>query len=330
MRSSWSLIAAATATLALSGCAGTPWAASHKHTAATSDTVAANRATNLQSDKTQPAEADVETLQRAMAEVREIGAIDPAAQDRLLDDLRRSDPVVWPLVIQQCRATLAYRRRLAEQNGTATASLQRPTDQVTASVAPPSATAPSRLPPTDDERPWWSKRPAVQIEPSRPGQVVSASYVASAAETKPRPADALSKPPESAPLTLRNLMFCTEVVSYGCTKRFEKYEFDANQEVLLYAEVENFASEATPKGYHTSLRIAYQIVDSRGCVAEQQFAPTEEYCQNLRHDFFIGYHLRMPRRLAPGRYTLRLSIEDLKSHKTGQASVEFAIKTAGK
>ena len=126
-----------------------------------------------------------------------------------------------------------------------------------------------------------------------------------AAEAKPALTEALEKLAESAPLAVRNLAFCTEVQSYGCTKRFEKYEFQPNQEVLLYAEVENFASEPTSKGYHTSLRSSYQILDARGQrVAEHAFAATEEYCQNRRRDFFIGYHFCLPKGIAPGKYTL--------------------------
>ena len=63
---------------------------------------------------------------------------------------------------------------------------------------------------------------------------------------------------------VRNLAFCTEVQSYGCVKPFKAYEFAPGQEVLLYAEVENFTSEATPKGYHTALRSSYQVLDGRG------------------------------------------------------------------
>jgi hypothetical protein len=148
-----------------------------------------------------------------------------------------------------------------------------------------------------------------------------------AAEAKPALVEAASKLAESAPLLVRNTAFCTEVQSYGCAKRFEKYEFQPNQEVLLYAEVENFATELTPKGYHTSLKSSYQILNARGQrVAEHSFAPTEEHCQNLRRDFFIGYHLRLPKRIDPDKYTLQLSIEDLKCRKIGQASIEFEVK----
>ncbi len=211
-----------------------------------------------------------------MAELRQLGTVDAAAQDRLMEDLRQSDPSLWPLVMEQFRATLAYRRRAAERNGAAAEYAQR-------------------LPPTDD-------------------QVTQASYASPTADDQQQ-------------LAIRNLAFCTEVLSYGCTKRFDKYEFFQNQEVLLYAEVENFASEPTRTGYHTSLRSNCQILDGRGTqVVKHDFAATEDYCQQPRRDFFIAYRLRLPKQMTPGAYTLRLSIEDLKCHKKGQASIEFTVK----
>jgi hypothetical protein len=148
-----------------------------------------------------------------------------------------------------------------------------------------------------------------------------------AADAKASLSDTLAKLTESAPLAVRNLAFCTEIQSYGCMKRFEKYEFQPNQEVLLYAEVENFLSQPTSKGYHTSLRSNYQVLDAHGQrAAEHAFAATEEYCQNHRRDFFIGYHLRLPKGMEAGRYSLRLRIEDLKSQKSGEASIEFEVR----
>jgi hypothetical protein len=52
-----------------------------------------------------------------MAELRQMGTIDPVAQDQLMEDLRQSDPSLWPLVIEQFRATQAYRRRAMERSG---------------------------------------------------------------------------------------------------------------------------------------------------------------------------------------------------------------------
>ena len=146
------------------------------------------------------------------------------------------------------------------------------------------------------------------------------------AEGKRQLEEALARLGESAPLIVRNASFCTAVASYGCATSFKKFEFTPDQEVLLYAEVENFKSESTPKGYYTSFRSSYQIIDSLGHrVADRTLPATEEFCQNPRRDFFIGYHLRMPERLNPGHYTFQLTLEDLKSQKVGQANLEFDV-----
>jgi len=151
-----------------------------------------------------------------------------------------------------------------------------------------------------------------------------------AAEAKESLDEASCKLGESAPLVVRGLAFATEIQSYGCYTAFAKNAFDPEQEVLLYAEIENFASERTSKGFHTTLRSSYKVFDSAGHeVAEHEFPVIEEVCQSRRRDFFIGYHLRLPRRIFAGRHTLRLTIEDLKKSQIGQASIDFTVK-AGK
>lgn len=405
-------------------------------------------------------------MQEVVAELQELGALDPAAQGRLMEDLRQTDPAWWPSVVQQFRAAVAYRRRAEGRQPAAAGSGDRwPVRTVSAvappgervggqhdragsgqaylppGVSPPSGQPPERigrLPVTDNaalapsKAPWGhypatlypeagphlANRPADIRQAPDPAEQVNAASAASrgagdwrahvggaigalesqlrgapaaageagrharlrmlyllagrrddavqpipsappadqefwskqiyglatwldteragdatrrAAETKQILEEAVTRLGESAPLVVRNLAFCTEVQSYGCTKRFKTYEFAPDQEVLLYAEVENFTSEATPKGFHTSLRSSYQIFDNRGQrVADHQFTTTEEYCQNPRRDFFIGYRLRLPRRIYPGKHTLQLTIEDLKSHKVGQSSIELTIRDVEK
>ena len=136
---------------------------------------------------------------------------------------------------------------------------------------------------------------------------------------------------ELAPLQVRNVNFCSEVQSYGVFKKFDKYEFKPGQELLLYAEVENFISESTARGYHTSLKTSYQILDGRGTrVAEMEFPPTEETCQNPRRDFFVRYFIWMPKQIYNGQYTLQLSIEDTTGRKIGQGSIDFNVKDGTK
>ncbi len=134
---------------------------------------------------------------------------------------------------------------------------------------------------------------------------------------------------ESGPLNLKNLAFCNEVKSFGVYKKFEKYEFKPDQNVILYAEVQNFKIESSEKGYRTALRSSYQILDSHGNrVAEHEYPVAEEVCQNPRSDFFFPLILTLPHRINDGDYTLQLTLEDTLSQKLSQSSIALTIRDA--
>ncbi len=149
-----------------------------------------------------------------------------------------------------------------------------------------------------------------------------------AAEAAQHLFEAAGKLGETATLVVRNLAYCTEVRSYGVFTRAKDTEFKPGQRVLLYAEVENFKSDHTQKGYHTALKCSYQILDAQGRrVAGDDSSAMEEYCQNPRRDYFLSYeHLHLPTPMYDGRYTLQLTIEDTLSKKIGQSSIEFTVK----
>ena len=132
---------------------------------------------------------------------------------------------------------------------------------------------------------------------------------------------------DAGPLGLAHLAFCTEVNSYGVYKPFEKFEFTAGQEVLLYAEVDGFKAEAHSDGFRTTLSSSYEIVDPKDTTIDtHEFGLTEEVCRNRRRDYFIRYQFHLPQQLAPGAYTLRLKMTDALSQMTGEATIEFSIK----
>ena len=47
-------------------------------------------------------------LNDVMAQLRSIGTNDPAIQAKLMEDMQRTDPSLWPLLIQTYRSSLAY------------------------------------------------------------------------------------------------------------------------------------------------------------------------------------------------------------------------------
>ena len=129
-------------------------------------------------------------------------------------------------------------------------------------------------------------------------------------------------------LEVKSVAFCTEVERYGVVTKFPKYHFQADQEVLLYCEIENVAATKLNKeGYESQLQGSYEILDSQGRKVADQLLPMEpEICQNHRRDYFIVYKIYIPQQIAPGNYQLRLTVEDMKAHKFGQNQLDFQVK----
>ncbi len=149
-----------------------------------------------------------------------------------------------------------------------------------------------------------------------------------AAETKRILGETVAQLSEAAPLAVRNLTFCTEVARFGSFEALKNTEFTPGQKVLLYAEVDNLHVESSAKGYHWAVNVRGQIFDSRGNrLADYGSTSAEEYYQTPRHDFFVSKLYYLPR-LAPGRYSLQLAIEDTLGRKAGQSSIDFTVKAA--
>jgi hypothetical protein len=146
--------------------------------------------------------------------------------------------------------------------------------------------------------------------------------------------DATGELAAASKLELRNLVFCERVDHFGWYGEFPRKEFQPKQQVILYTEVENFAAEHKgPAGYETELQGSYEIYDSSGqIVASRQLQLDKEVCRNYRRDYFLGYKIYMPENIAPGRYRLELTVEDLKARgkyqgrKLGEGMIEFTIR----
>lgn len=146
--------------------------------------------------------------------------------------------------------------------------------------------------------------------------------------------DATSELAAAGKLEVRNLVFCERVDSFGWYSEFPRKEFQPRQQVILYAEVENFAAEHKGgTGYETELHGSYVILDSSGQeVASRQLQTDKEVCRNHRRDYFLAYRIYMPEGISPGKYRLELTVEDLKAkgkyqgRKLGEGVIEFAIR----
>lgn len=128
-------------------------------------------------------------------------------------------------------------------------------------------------------------------------------------------------------LDVRNLALCTKVDSYGQFTEFRTQSFRPGDEVLLYVEIDNFAAEPVGDKFETELRGAYVILDAAGeRLANVELPRDHQQCENRRRDYFIAYDIFLPKDIRSGSYTLQLTIEDVKGHKSSQGSIDFRVR----
>ncbi len=126
--------------------------------------------------------------------------------------------------------------------------------------------------------------------------------------------DAAAELAAASKLDVRNLAFCEKVESYGWYTEFSRSQFKPKQQVILYAEVENFSAQRiADDSFETELQGSYQIFDSRGNLVDERELPLDkEVCRNYRRDYFLTYLIYLPDGLSSGSYRLELTIEDKK------------------
>ena len=138
--------------------------------------------------------------------------------------------------------------------------------------------------------------------------------------------DARDRLSELATLQVRNAAFVKRVDGFGLYEPIETAEFQPGEQIIVYAEINNFRSRSTAEGYETSLGTSYQVVDESGRrVDGAQFPDVQDICQSRRHDFHMQYEMQLPTRIYPGPYQLQLIITDHASNKIGQTTLAFEI-----
>ena len=109
IRQTWAAMAMGLALLA--GCATTPCNWGPRGDNPTKPVAGESQATTPAPPKSSGSPADAKSLQQVMSELQQIGTSDPAAQDKLMADLQRTDPSLWPGMLQTYRAKAAYQQR---------------------------------------------------------------------------------------------------------------------------------------------------------------------------------------------------------------------------
>jgi hypothetical protein len=165
--------------LAAGGCASSPLSDGHHTPAAAATTPPATAAASLGPSSSASTTVDPRAMQQVLAEVQKAGALDPESQNKLVQDLQQTDPSLWPLVVQQFRATMAYRQEVQQRQSLA-GTQQPPLSGQQLAVANPQAAAGTHGILTDNSRGGTaavtgSQQPAVGAQPPT---TVAASSVA--------------------------------------------------------------------------------------------------------------------------------------------------------
>lgn len=141
--------------------------------------------------------------------------------------------------------------------------------------------------------------------------------------------EAVAELESASVLDLQNAAFCSSVQAFGNYVEFESTGFKPNDEVILYVELQNFASRqrVDGKAFETEFQGTYQILDSAGKRVADQDLPIEHgVCRQRRRDYFLAYRIHVPKNVSEGAYTLQLTLEDKISGKFGQTSLKFTVQ----
>lgn len=139
-----------------------------------------------------------------------------------------------------------------------------------------------------------------------------------------------------APLKIRTMAFCSEIESFGSYHVIPDSRFPAGERVLVYTEVENFASEpllASNGKFQTKLRSTLEVFPAASqpsdapaaAIVREELPTTVDLCARQRRDYFNAYTYTLPDNLQPGYYTLKVTIVDELSGSVADESIPFEI-----
>ncbi|NIA22074.1 MAG: hypothetical protein GWP05_08970, partial [Anaerolineaceae bacterium] len=132
---------------------------------------------------------------------------------------------------------------------------------------------------------------------------------------------------EEAPLELGEVRFCESILRFGDYTPVAVNRFQPGQKILLYSEVSNFVSTKEDDGaYHVRLSQRLSLQNSAGReVWRHNFQNIHDICRSAREDFFLGTTIPLPGDLPPGKYALKVVVEDTATSKSVGARLELEI-----
>ena len=133
-----------------------------------------------------------------------------------------------------------------------------------------------------------------------------------------------------APLELPTVQVCQRVGGFGVITPLPSASVRPLDRVSLYTEVRNFLSQRErDEIYHVRLNQFLVLKDSAGRqVWRKEYLNIDDRCRTERQDFFLASTETIPADLAPGKYVLEVTVEDVLARKQAVATTELIISGA--
>jgi hypothetical protein len=272
------------------------------------------------------AERRAAAIDEAIARLARIGRLDDAAKTTLVETLQQTAQEDWPVVVAAFAESLEASAAATSEADAVVAAVAaaEPQPHVAAKPDPDQLVTPTPEPPA----------PAVAPEPVAIAVAdVAAGTEAVAGPPAPPPVPQPSVEPASAPepaaapaFGVRHACFASRVRAWGDLDRFAENRFTPGQEVIVYIELDQLSSGASPAGHTTCIDATLTLLDAEGrAIREWTFEPIAETCPTPRHDYFARYVIRMPESLPPGGCRLAVAVVDTLAGRTASTSLPLEV-----
>lgn len=129
-------------------------------------------------------------------------------------------------------------------------------------------------------------------------------------------------------LELPAIVLCDDVRAFGVYQPLPtEFALGAARQVVLYVEVDQFASERQAEGmWETRLSLEAVLYGPEGDpVLQVPTAKAIDRSHQRRRDFFICQVMTLPAIKKAGRYTLKVTVQDMLSNRIAQQSLPLAF-----
>lgn len=304
-------------------------------------------------------------IEIAINELAAAETLDTASKAALIETLQVTPQADWPIVIQEFTATLTILRdtatartdmpsddpapedsggdtpsiqHQAEQLSAGSAALLAENDQALAEAGEPLGSSADSV--TGREADDADATPQPQDAPTKPDMPAVAEQTAAAPVLTEVPLPAEPDTAESVrstsaeqsqtqPLSIERPCLAREVRGWGQVEPFETTALKAGSEVIVYFELTGLQAEETVHGISTSIDTKLQLDDATGRrLHSWSFPPLTETCAARRRDYFARFFLDLPADLPAGDHRLVLTVTDLQTTTTAEASIPLSVVTA--